>query len=88
MRELRSAARNAAKNPAYSSLIIAILAIGIGANTAIFGVANAAFFRRLPFPRADRLAFLWQNNRRTPRRLLFSRAPRDGHRPHVALRYE
>ena len=65
LRELRSAARTAAKNPGYSSLIIAVLAIGIGANTAIFGLANAAFFRPLPFPHADRLAFLWQNNHRT-----------------------
>ncbi|HEV2224702.1 MAG TPA: ABC transporter permease [Candidatus Acidoferrales bacterium] len=65
LRELRSAARTAAKNPGYSSLIIAILAIGIGANTAIFGLANAAFFRALPFPHAERLAFLWQNNQRT-----------------------
>lgn len=65
LRELRSAARTAAKNPGYSSLIIAILAIGIGANTAVFGLANAAFFRALPYPHAERLAFLWQNNHRT-----------------------
>ncbi|MGH9729352.1 MAG: hypothetical protein ACRD4V_12280, partial [Candidatus Acidiferrales bacterium] len=53
------------RNPGYSALIVAVLAIGIGANTAIFGLANAAFFRALPFPRAERLAFLWQNNQRT-----------------------
>ena len=64
-RELRSAWQAATRNPGYSSLIVAILAIGIGANTAIFGLANAAFFRALPYPHAERLAFLWQNNQRT-----------------------
>jgi predicted permease len=64
-RNLRFAWRSAAQNPGYSLMIIAVLAIGIGANTAIFGLANAAFFRALPYPHAERLAFLWQNNQRT-----------------------
>jgi putative ABC transport system permease protein len=64
-RDLRFAWRSAIQNPSYSLLIIAVLAIGIGANTAIFGLANAAFFRALPYPHAERLAFLWQNNSRT-----------------------
>src|SRR5579864_5749582 len=63
--DLRSAARGMARNPGYAALIVAVLAIGIGANTAIFTLANAAFFRPLPFPHAERLAFLWQNNERT-----------------------
>jgi predicted permease len=64
-RDLHYAWRSAVQNPSYSLLIIAVLAIGIGANTAIFGLVNAAFFRTLPYPHADRLAFLWQNNQRT-----------------------
>lgn len=64
-RDLRLAWRAAIRNPGYSALIIVVLAIGIGANTAIFGLANAAFFRALPFPHAERLGFLWQNNQRT-----------------------
>lgn len=64
-RDLHLAWRSFHRNPGYSLLIVAILAIGIGANTAIFGLANAAFFRALPYPHAERLAFLWQNNQRT-----------------------
>jgi putative ABC transport system permease protein len=64
-RDLQLAWHSAIRNPGYSFLIVAVLAIGIGANTAIFGLANAAFFRALPYPHAERLAFLWQNNQRT-----------------------
>ncbi|HKF52975.1 MAG TPA: ABC transporter permease [Candidatus Acidoferrales bacterium] len=64
-RDLQLAFRSALRNPGYSFLIVAVLVIGIGANTAIFGLANAAFFRALPYPHAERLAFLWQNNQRT-----------------------
>ena len=63
--DLRIGARILRKNPAFASLAVLTLAIGIGANTAIFGLANAAFFRPLPYPNAERLAFLWQNNQRT-----------------------
>jgi predicted permease len=64
-RDLQFAFRSALRNPGYWFLIVAVLAIGIGANTAIFSLANAAFFRALPYPHAERLAFLWQNNQRT-----------------------
>ncbi|MGB6483511.1 MAG: ABC transporter permease [Candidatus Acidiferrales bacterium] len=64
-RDLHLAWRSSLRNPGYSFLIVAVLAIGIGTNTAIFGLANAAFFRALPYPHAERLAFLWQNNQRT-----------------------
>jgi putative ABC transport system permease protein len=64
-RDLQLAWRSALRNPGYAFLIVAVLAIGIGANTAIFSLANAAFFRALSYPHAERLAFLWQNNQRT-----------------------
>jgi len=63
--EFRTAVRTLRKNPGFASLVVLTLAIGIGANTAIFGLANAAFFRPLPYPSAEQLAFLWQNNQRT-----------------------
>jgi predicted permease len=63
--DLRIGARRLHKNPGFAALAILTLAIGISANTAIFSLANAAFFRPLPYPNAERLAFLWQNNQRT-----------------------
>jgi putative ABC transport system permease protein len=63
--DFRIGARMLRKNPGFATLAVLTLAIGIGANTAIFGLANAAFFRPLPYPHAERLAFLWQNNQRT-----------------------
>lgn len=65
LEDLRIGARLLRKNPGFAALAILTLAIGIGANTAIFSLANAAFFRPLPYPSAERLAFLWQNNQRT-----------------------
>jgi putative ABC transport system permease protein len=63
--DFRVGARMLQKNPGFAALAVLTLAIGIAANTAIFGLANAAFFRPLPYPSAERLAFLWQNNQRT-----------------------
>jgi putative ABC transport system permease protein len=63
--DFRIGVRMLRKNPGFATLAVLTLAIGIGANTAIFGLANAAFFRPLPYPHAERLAFLWQNNQRT-----------------------
>jgi predicted permease len=65
LEDFRSSVRMLRKNPAFATLAILTLAIGIGANTAIFSLANAAFFRPLPYPNAERLAFLWQHNQRT-----------------------
>src|SRR5271168_2067120 len=65
LEDLRIGARMLRKNLAFTSLAVLTLAIGIGANTAIFSLANAAFFRPLPYPDAERLAFLWQDNQRT-----------------------
>src|SRR5690348_4618290 len=50
------------RSPAFAAAAILSLAIGIGANTAVFSVANAVLLRPLPYPDADRIAILWQRS--------------------------
>jgi putative ABC transport system permease protein len=59
LRDLRFGARMLLKNPGFSLIVIAILALGIGANTAIFSVANAFLLQPLPYKESDRLVTLW-----------------------------
>src|SRR5436853_5512794 len=58
MSSLRLAFRQLIKNPAFSAVAIATLALGIGANTAIFSIVNAVLLRPLPYPDADRIMVL------------------------------
>src|SRR5690349_23818619 len=53
--DLRLALRTLAKRPGYSLLLIGILGIGIGANTALFTVVDATLLRPLPYPDPERL---------------------------------
>ena len=57
--DLRYAWRQLLRSPSIAVLAILTLAIGIGANTAIFSFVNAVLLRPLPYPSADRLAILW-----------------------------
>ena len=60
MNDFRYALRLLWKSPAFSVVAIATLALGIGANTAIFSVLESALLRPLPFPKADRLVRLYE----------------------------
>src|ERR671911_85616 len=54
--------RRSRKSPAFASLVIGTMAIGIGANTTMFSVVRAVFLKPLPFPDADRLVTLWESD--------------------------
>ena len=57
--DLRQSLRTLRRNPGFAIGAILVLALGIGANTAIFSIVNAAMLRPLPFADPDRLAQLW-----------------------------
>ena len=62
-RDIRHAARRLARDWRFSVPAVLLLGLGIGANTAIFSVVNAALFRPSPFASPERLVDIYQNDR-------------------------
>jgi predicted permease len=62
LQDLRYGARALIKNPGFTVVAVLTLALGVGANTAIFSVLRAVVLRDLPYREPDRIAVLWTRN--------------------------
>lgn len=62
LQDLRYSLRTLRRSPGFTITALLTLALGIGATTAIFTVVDGVLLRDLPFPNAERLAFVWASN--------------------------
>jgi predicted permease len=62
LQHIRFGLRLIRKSPAFYLVIIVVLALGIGANTAVFSVVDAVLLRKLPYRDPDRLVLVWEKN--------------------------
>jgi predicted permease len=60
LRDLRRGVASLKRDPAFTAVAVGVLALGIGANTAMFSLLDAALLRPMPFPEPDRIVRLWE----------------------------
>jgi putative ABC transport system permease protein len=75
IKDIRFGVRGLLKRPGFTAIAVITLALGIGANSAIFSVVNAVLLRRLPFKDPDRLMVVWERRANSGRANL----PLSGH---------
>src|SRR5688500_3091805 len=73
--DIRYALRTLAKNRAFTAIAILTLAIGIGANTAIFSVVYGILFRPLPFRDPGRVVIVWETDKHNDSYREYASAP-------------
>jgi len=78
-RDIRYGLRQVRRNPAFSTIAIATLALGIGVNTAMFSAVDAVLIRPVPYANAHGLVMIWDDSTRTSGEARFYSTPAEWH---------
>jgi putative ABC transport system permease protein len=62
LKDIRNSVRGLLKRPGFAAVVVLTLALGVGANTAIFSIVYAVLLRPLPFPEQERLVVAWEKD--------------------------
>jgi hypothetical protein len=75
-RDVRYAVRALGRNPGFALTAVLTLALGVGANTALFSLVNAVFLKPLPYDRPEEIVTLWEADLSNPEgRMITPRLP-------------